>query len=121
MQCYLVGLVIWVICLWVFNQFGHFFKIAEDKCMDPYLLEFYTNEARHVLHVLDQCLEGCDYLIHEGYTIADMAILPRVYALEEVFKASEYLGLHKFPNVIAWKARCMEPATAKGLTPGKRL
>jgi len=108
-------------CLWVFNQFGHFFKIAKDKCMDPYLLEHYTNEARHVLHLLDQCLEGRDYLIHEGYTIADMAILPRVYALEEVFKASEYLGLHNFPNVMAWKVHCMEPATAKGLTPGKRL
>jgi glutathione S-transferase len=108
--------VIWVIV------FGLFFKIAKDKCMDPYPLEHYTNEARHVLHLLDQCLEGRDYLIHEGYTIADMAILPRVYALEEVFKASEYLGLHNFPNVMAWKACCMEqPATAKGLTTGKRL
>jgi GST-like protein len=89
--------------------------------MDLYPLEHYTNEARHV-HLLDQCLEGHDYLNHEGYKIADMAILPRVYALEEVFKASEYLGLHNFPNVMAWKTRCMElPATAKGLTTGKRL
>ncbi|KAG0592100.1 hypothetical protein M758_1G196100 [Ceratodon purpureus] len=100
----------------MFGQFGHFFKYAKDKCLDPYPVERYTNEAKRLLGVVEKRLEGRDFLIDDGYSIADMAIFPWVQCLETGYNGSEKLGLKDFPKVMAWKNRCLErPKTAKGM------
>ncbi|CAI5525952.1 unnamed protein product [Closterium sp. Naga37s-1] len=66
----------------MFGQFGHFFKYARDKCDHPYPTERYTNEARRLLGVLEKRLEGREFLIDAGYTIADMATFPWVICLK---------------------------------------
>lgn len=106
-----------IISFGVENQFGHFYKYARDKCKDPYPLERYTNETKRLLGVLEKRLQGREYLVDDGYSIADIATFPWVYCLEEFYKASEYLGLNNYPNVMAWKARCMaRPAVTEGMT-----
>ncbi|KAJ7532616.1 hypothetical protein O6H91_13G012000 [Diphasiastrum complanatum] len=98
----------------MFGQFGHFFLFAKEKCKDPYPLERYANEAKRLLGVLEKRLEGREYIIDAGYTIVDMATFPWVHSLEE--KASDFLEYSKYPNVIAWKSRCLQrPATIRGL------
>lgn len=101
----------------MFGQFGHFFKYARDKCDHPYPVERYTNEARRLLGVVEKRLQGRDFLIDDGYSIADMAIFPWVVCLEVGYGAKEKLGLRDFPNVMAWKDRCLSrPKSAKGMT-----
>ena len=63
-------------------QFGHFYKYAKDKCNHPYPVERYTKEAKRLLAVLEKRLEGREFLIDAGYTIADMATFPWVRCLK---------------------------------------
>ncbi|CAM6023423.1 unnamed protein product [Sphagnum balticum] len=103
----------------MFGQFGHFFKYAKEKCKDPYPVERYANEVKRLLGVLEKRLEGREYLIDDGYSIADMATMPWVYTLERFYHAEEKLEVASFPNVVAWKARCLaHPATARGMKVG---
>lgn len=100
----------------MFGQFGHFFKYARDKCDHPYPLERYTNEAKRLLGVIEKRLDGRDFIIDAGYTIADMAIFPWVLCLKKFYHGEEQLSLNSFPKVLAWMERCMaRPLTAKGL------
>ncbi|KAJ7532613.1 hypothetical protein O6H91_13G011900 [Diphasiastrum complanatum] len=100
----------------MFGQLGHFYKYAKEKCKDPYPVTRYANEAKRLLGVLEKRLEGREYLIDAGYTIVDMATFPWVYTLDHFYKASEFLELSKYPNVLAWQSRCMQrPATIRGL------
>jgi GST-like protein len=57
----------------MFGQFGHFYRFAKDKCKDPYPTERYGNEAKRLLGVLEERLKGRDFIIDDGYSIADMA------------------------------------------------
>jgi len=100
----------------MFGQFGHFYKYAKDKCLDPYPTERYTNEAKRLLGVVEKRLEGREFIIEDGYSIADMAIFPWVQCLEKNYQGGEKLGLKNFPNVMAWKARCLaRPKALKGM------
>lgn len=65
----------------------------------------YGNEAKRLLGVLEKRLEGRDFLIDGGYSIADMAT--GFYG--------DKLDLHKFPLVKAWvDRRYARPPSAKG-------
>ena len=64
------------------TQFGHFYKYAKDKCDHPYPVQRYTNEAKRLLGVLEKRLDGREFLIDAGYTIADMATFPWVRCLK---------------------------------------
>ncbi len=100
----------------MFGQFGHFFKYAGDKCDHPYPLERYATESRRILGVLNTRLEGRTYLVGEQYTIADMATVPWVNAVNIFYKASDKLELDTFKNVIAWVQRVLDrPKTAAGM------
>lgn len=100
----------------MFGQFGHFYKYAKAKCDHPYPVERYATETKRILGVLEKQLEGKEFLVGNEYSIADMASFPWVHALDVFYAASELLGLSNFPNVNAWKDRCIaRPATAKGM------
>ncbi len=99
----------------MFGQFGHFFKYAGDKCDHPYPVERYTNEAKRLLAVLENRLEGRDYIVDE-YSIADIAIFPWVLCLDKFYNGGEQLELSKFTKVQSWLDRCLDkPATQRGL------
>lgn len=96
----------------MFGQFGHFYTYAKEKI--PYSIERYQTEVKRLLGVLEARLQGQDYLVREGYTIADMATFPWVGALDWGYNAVELL--HNFPNVVNWHERCRQrPAAARGL------
>lgn len=101
----------------MFGQFGHFYKFAADKLTDPYPTERYANETKRLLAVLDQRLEGREWLVADMYTIADIATFPWVRTVRDFYEAGELLGLDGYTNVTAWLARCLErPAVIKGMT-----
>uniref|UniRef100_A0A6A7G842 Glutathione S-transferase n=1 Tax=Hirondellea gigas TaxID=1518452 RepID=A0A6A7G842_9CRUS len=102
-----------------FGQFGHFYKYAAEKL--PYPIERYSMETKRLLDVLDQQLEGKQYIIGDEYTIADMAIFPWVLCLDVGYKAKEYLAKafgrnDEYANVEAWMERCLaRPAVQAGM------
>lgn len=99
----------------MFGQFGHFYKYAKEKI--PYGINRYQTEVKRLLGVLETQLQGQDYLLKEGYTIADMATFPWVGALDWGYGAAEVFQLQQdFPNVMSWYKRCRQrPAAARGL------
>lgn len=86
--------------------------------MDPYPVERYATEAKRLLGVLEKRLEGRDFIIDGGYSIADMAIFPWIYSCKELYNdVTDKLQLANFTNVMAYVERCKaRPATAKGIT-----
>ncbi len=88
----------------MFGQFGHFFKYAKDKCDHPYPVERYTTETKRLLGVLEAQLTGREYLLDE-YSIADIATVPWVHALDWAYGAKDVISLADYPNVLAWVTR----------------
>lgn len=99
----------------MFGQFGHFYKYAKEKI--PYGITRYQTEVKRLLGVLETQLQGQDYLLKEGYTIADMATFPWIGALDWGYNAVELIQLNQnFPSVMNWYERCRQrPAAARGL------
>lgn len=100
----------------MFGQVGFFYRYAGKEWEDKRPLQRYVAETQRLLKVLDQRLEGADWIMGAHYTIADMAVLPWVRTLIENYEATELLGLVNYPNVLrvlaAWKAR---PAVQRAL------
>ncbi|MBA3771185.1 MAG: glutathione S-transferase N-terminal domain-containing protein [Ramlibacter sp.] len=103
---------------WLFWQVGglgpmmgqaqHFFRYAPEPV--PYGIARYQNETRRLLKVLDDRLEGREYLC-DTYSIADMACFPwiRIHKLTGV-------SLDEYPRVQAWYGRVRSrPAVGRGV------
>lgn len=97
----------------MFGQFGHFYKYAKENI--PYAIERYQKETRRLLGVLEKRLRDRDFLVGDGYTIADMATFPWVGGLDTGYKAAELLQLDAdFPAVMDWHYRCQHrPASLR--------
>ncbi|WP_417253276.1 glutathione S-transferase N-terminal domain-containing protein [Celeribacter sp.] len=96
----------------MFGQLGFFYKFAGAKMEDPTARDRYINEAKRLLNVLEQRLEGRDWIM-DAYSIADMAIAPWLNALD-FYGAKEVLGYNDLKNVPAYVERFYErPAVAK--------
>jgi GST-like protein len=99
----------------MFGQFGHFYKFAKDTCDHPYPVERYKKETKRLLTVLEDRLEGREYLVGDEYSIADIAIFPWVSILDGFYEAGDTLELSTYTNVNAWLARCeSRPAVVAG-------
>ncbi|TRM52179.1 glutathione S-transferase [Achromobacter sp. LC458] len=101
----------------MFGQLGFFHKFAGKDYEDKRPRDRYVAEAKRLLGVLDQRLEGRDWVMGEEYTIADIAIFPWVRNLVGFYEAGELVGFPQFANV----ARVLEtfvarPAVVRGLT-----
>jgi len=86
----------------MFGQFGYFHKHAGRDIEDKRPYERYLNESRRLLSVLDSRLAGRSWLVGDGggeYSIADIASLGWVRALESSYKAGELIGLGDYRNV----------------------
>lgn len=103
---------------WLFWQVGglgpmmgqaqHFFRYAPDQA--PYATGRYQTETKRLLKILDQRLDGRDYICG-SYSIADMACFPwiRIHKLTGV-------SLAEFPHVEAWYGRVRSrPAVGRAL------
>ena len=100
----------------MFGQFGHFYKFAADKVSDPYPTQRYLDETKRLLGVLEQRLEGRDYLVGKTLTIADIATFPWIRVLGGFYEAGEALGLNDYSRVMAYLDRCLDrPAVQRGL------
>lgn len=82
--------------------FGHFFAYAPVHI--EYAINRYTMEAKRQLDVLDQHLNGRDYLVGEELTIADIAWWPWVRALvvNSYPNASTFLQVEKYEHLLKW-------------------
>lgn len=92
----------------MFGQFGHFHATDAGKAVtDKYAWNRYKEEAQRLLDVLEERLEGRDYVMGDAYTIADIAIWPWVRALHTSYKAADVLELDDLENVARWLDLCM--------------
>ena len=67
-----------------------------------------------LLGVLDRRLDGREYLVGTILSIADVATVPWIVAID-YYEASERLELATFVNVNAWVERCWSrPAFQRG-------
>ncbi len=100
----------------MFGQVGFFHVFAGKDFEDKRPRDRYVAEARRLLGVLDQRLQGRDWLMGDEYTIADIATLPWVRNLVEYYKAGDLVGYADFKQVqrvlAAFVAR---PAVQRGL------
>jgi GST-like protein len=103
---------------WLFWQVGglgpmmgqaqHFFRYAPEQV--PYGITRYQNETRRLLKVLDERLEGREFVCGT-YSIADMACFPwiRIHKMTGI-------SLEEFPRVHAWYGRVRgRPGVGRGL------
>lgn len=116
----------WDVLQWLFWQaanvgpiFGN--KLSYTRYMDDvadaakaHPLERFGREGRRLASVLNQRLEGRDYVCGENLTIADIAIYPWVRG----WKWSK-INMTDQPNVMAWIDRVRaRPAVGRGLAYG---
>ena len=100
----------------MFGQLGFFHFFAGKDYADKRPLERYVAESKRLLGVLNQRLEGRDWIMGGAYTIADIAIFPWVRNLIERYQAGEVVGMQNFPHVTrALAAFVARPAVLRGL------
>jgi GST-like protein len=101
----------------MFGQLGFFHKFAGKDYEDKRPRDRYAEESKRLLNVLDQRLEGRDWVMGDEYTIADIAILPWVRNLVGFYDAGELVEFSRFKNVArVLEAFVARPAVARGLT-----
>ena len=99
----------------MFGQVGFFYRYGGKDFEDKRPLERYVNETRRLLGVLDQRLEGLDWVMGD-YSVADIAIFPWVRCMRDVYQAAELVGIDEFRNVLrVLEAFLARPAVQKGL------
>ena len=101
----------------MFGQLGFFHKFAGKDYEDKRPRDRYAEESKRLLNVLDQRLEGRDWVMGDEYTIADIAILPWVRNLVGFYGAGDLVEFSRFKNVArVLEAFVARPAVARGLT-----
>ncbi len=99
----------------MFGQLGYFTKFAGKEIEDPRPRERYSAEGARLLKVLDQQLEGNDW-VAGAYSIADIAIAPWIRAARDFYAVGDLIGLDKTKNVSAYLDRFLaRPAVQRGL------
>ena len=100
----------------MFGQVGFFHKFAGKDYEDKRPRDRYVGEAKRLLGVLEQRLEGRSWIMGDEYTIADIAIFPWVNNLIGFYEAGELVGIDGFGNVQrVLKTFVERPAVTRGL------
>lgn len=99
----------------MFGQLGFFHKFAGKDFPDKRPRDRYVAEAQRLLGVLDQRLQGRQWLMDE-YSIADIATFPWVRNLIGFYEAGELVEFERFSNVQrVLQSFVARPAVVKGL------
>jgi len=100
----------------MFGQLGFFTKFAGKEIEDQRPRDRYVAEARRLLGVLDNQLQGRPWILGDDYGIVDIATFPWIRALVEVYQADELVGFQDFREVRrALDAFLARPAVQRGL------
>jgi len=102
----------------MFGQVGFFHKFAGKDFEDKRPRDRYINESKRLLGVLEQRMQGREWIMGEQITIADIALWPWVRNMvdENGYNAAELVGWSEFPELQrVLKAFMARPATQKGL------
>ncbi|RYX95014.1 MAG: glutathione S-transferase [Comamonadaceae bacterium] len=100
----------------MFGQLGFFHKFAGKDYEDKRPRDRYVAESKRLLWVLEQRLEGRDWMMGGDYTIADIATFGWVRNLVGFYDAGEIVGFSDFPNVKrVLDVFVARPAVARGL------
>ncbi len=83
------------------GQLGFFVKFAGAEIEDPRPRERYINEAKRLLAVIEQQLDGQDWIAGDFFSIADIATVPWLKGLS-FYGAEELVGLNTLPNIQAY-------------------
>lgn len=100
----------------MFGQFGFFHAFAGKEIEDRRPFNRYKEEVQRLLDVLDDRLEGRDFVMGADYTIADIAIWPWVRVLSGHYDAFDLLEMGDLGNVNRWFEACANrPASLKAV------
>ncbi|MFZ5547804.1 MAG: glutathione S-transferase N-terminal domain-containing protein [Pseudomonadota bacterium] len=100
----------------MFGQVGFFHKFAGKDYEDKRPRDRYVAETKRLLAVLEQRLEGRQWIMGDDYTIADIATWPWVRNLVGFYGAGELVGFSEFKNVQrVLDAFVARPAVQRGL------
>ncbi len=100
----------------MFGQVGYFHRYAGKDIEDPRPRQRYYDEARRLLGVMEQRMEGREW-IADSYSIADIAICPWLRTIRDFYQAGDQVGWGDLRNVPAWLDRFLaRPAVQRGLT-----
>lgn len=98
----------------MFGQLGFFYAFAGKDIEDPRPRERYINEVKRLLAVIENRLEGRDWIC-DDYSIADIAMAGWLGTLE-FYGAREVVGWDDLPNAKAYLERFRSrPAVQKGI------
>ncbi len=100
----------------MFGQLGFFHKFAGKDIEDPRPRERYIAEAKRLLNVLEQRLDGRAWIMGDDYSIADIAIFPWVRSLVDFYAAGDLVEFQRFANIErVLHAFLARPAVVRGL------
>ena len=101
----------------MFGQVGFFHKFAGREYEDKRPLQRYVAEAARLLRVLEDRLDGRQWVIGDEYTIADIALIGWVRGLVQFYGAGDLVAYDELKRVPAWLDRALaRPAVERGLT-----
>ncbi|MEP3048521.1 MAG: glutathione binding-like protein [Roseibium sp.] len=96
------------------GQVGFFHKFAGKEFEDRRPFERYRDEVKRLLGVLDQRLEGREFLMGNEYSIADITSWPWVRTIDGFYEAADHVELETRKNVVRWYEACLaRPASEK--------
>jgi GSH-dependent disulfide-bond oxidoreductase len=105
----------------MFGQVGFFHKFAGKDFEDKRPRDRYVAESKRLLGVLEQHLQGRQWMLGDEYGIADIAIFPWVRNLVGFYGARDLVGFDAFPQVQrVLDAFVARPAVQRGLDIPKR-
>jgi GST-like protein len=105
----------------MFGQLGFFHKFAGREIEDKRPLQRYVAESKRLLGVMEQRLQGRDWIMGEDYSIADISLLGWVRNLIGFYGAGDLVDYAALKNVPAWLERGLaRPAVQRGLEIPKR-
>jgi GSH-dependent disulfide-bond oxidoreductase len=105
----------------MFGQVGYFYKFAGREIDDKRPLERYVNESKRLLGVIEQRLDGRQWIMDDEYTIADISMLGWVRNLIGFYGARDLVEFDRLIEAPAWLERGLaRPAVQRGLNIPKR-
>jgi len=100
----------------MFGQVGFFHRFAGREWEDKRPLQRYADESKRLLAILEQRLDGREWVMGDEYTIADISLLGWVRNLINFYDAAHLVEFDAFGNVHAWLDRGLaRPAVERGL------
>ena len=101
----------------MFGQLGFFHKFAGKAIEDKRPLERYRDESKRLLGVLENRLDGRQWIMDDEYTVADISMIGWVRNLVTFYEARELVDFDSLKHVPAWLDRALaRPAVQRGLT-----